>query len=397
MDVIDREVVGQAAAAAAVALGAVHLATAVIAGIRQRRRSSRGTNAPAMPAVTLVRPLKGVEPFSHATLQSTFTLDPPPAEIIFCVESEADPVVPIVERLMAAHPHRPAKLLFGRDVISANPKLNNLVKGWLAAHHDWIAFVDSNVLLPPDALVQLAARVDEQTGMVCSPPVGRAAAGGFAAHLECAFLNTHQARWQSAADSAGNGFAQGKVMYFDRRVIEAGGGLAALGAEPAEDAAATRLVRRLGKSVRLVDRFFEQPIGQRSFADVVERQLRWAQLRRATFPYHFSAECLTGILPPLALGMVACTLLDEPALPVAGALMIYWYGVEAALARVLGWGPTLPYGPVRDLVMPLVWVRAWGRRTFVWHGQSMQSVRAGADRDTASAPRSAGMASDPGN
>jgi ceramide glucosyltransferase len=98
--------------------------------------------------VTIIRPLKGLEPFTHATLQSTFKLSPAPAEILFCVEREDDPVVSLVRQLIASHPGSVARLLIGRDAISRNPKLNNITKGWLAAQHDWITFVDSNVLLP---------------------------------------------------------------------------------------------------------------------------------------------------------------------------------------------------------------------------------------------------------
>ena len=41
----------------------------------------------------------------------------------------------IAQRLIAAHPEIPARLLVGADRISGNPKLNNLVKGWSAASY----------------------------------------------------------------------------------------------------------------------------------------------------------------------------------------------------------------------------------------------------------------------
>ena len=53
-----------------------------------------------------------------------------------------DPVIPLIRRLMAEHPKVPARLLVGDDRISINPKLNNLVKGWNAADHDWIVMAD---------------------------------------------------------------------------------------------------------------------------------------------------------------------------------------------------------------------------------------------------------------
>jgi len=69
-------------------------------------------------------------------------------------------------------------------------------------------------------------------------------------------------------------------MLWRREVMEKGGGIRALGAEIAEDAASTKLVHRQGLDINLVDSPFEQPLGCRGFRDVWLRQARWARLRR---------------------------------------------------------------------------------------------------------------------
>jgi ceramide glucosyltransferase len=367
------DMIAQFAGGASAALTAIHIGTTLLTGIRQRKRKhyDRRTDA---PGISIIRPLRGSEPFTYETLKSTFALHPAPSEILFCVESRSDPVADIVERLIAEHPHIPARLLVGRDVISGNPKLNNLVKGWQAATSDWIAFIDSNVLLPVDALARLAEKSDAGTGLVSSPPTG-STSGGFAARLECAFLNSHQARWQSTADALGYGFAQGKAMLVRRDVVEAGGGIEMLGSEPAEDAAATKMVRRLGLRVRLVDRFFEQPIAERTISDVWSRQLRWAQLRRATFPVQFTTEILAGGLLPLTLTAIACSAAGWPVPPVVMAHFGIWYAAEHLLARLAGWPGTVVASLARDVLLPVLWVQAWLSRDFVWHGQTMRAER----------------------
>ena len=85
--------------------------------------------------------------------------------------------------------------------------------------HDWIVIADSNVLMPPDYIQRLFASWRADTGLVCSPPVG-CLPDGFWAELECAFLNTYQARWQYFADALGFGFAQGKTMLWRRDDLE---------------------------------------------------------------------------------------------------------------------------------------------------------------------------------
>ena len=150
------------------------------------------------------------------------------------------------------------------------------------------------------------------TGIVCAPPIG-SRPESFAAEIECAFLNTYQARWQYAGESCGYGFAQGKTMLWRREILEAGGGIEALGAEIAEDAAATKLIRAQGFNAHLVDRPFQQPLGQRRLRDVWSRQLRWARLRRATFPFFFAPEILTtSLLTFVAAGGRRAGIRDEP-------------------------------------------------------------------------------------
>ena len=161
---------------------------------------------------------------------------------------------------------------------------------------------DSNVLMPRDYIQRLLARWGANTGVVVSVPIG-ARPGNFWAELECAFLSTFQARWEYVADTFGFGFAQGKNMLFRRDILEAGGGIRALGQEVAEDAATTKMMRALDRKVRVMDSPFVQPLGRRSAMQVWGRQVRWARLRRITFPVMFLPEILTGSLLPMIAGL----------------------------------------------------------------------------------------------
>jgi ceramide glucosyltransferase len=130
------------------------------------------------------------------------------------------------------------------------------------------------------------------------------------AELECAFLNTFEARWQYCAEAIGIGFAQGKSMLWRREVMDNGGGIRALSAEIIEDAAATKLVRGQGLSVNLVDSPFEQPLGVRGFRDVWLRQARWARTRRKTFPLFYAPEIFAGAALPCLAATYAASMLD---------------------------------------------------------------------------------------
>jgi ceramide glucosyltransferase len=229
------------------------------------------------------------------------------------------------------------------------------------------------VLMPPDYIRRLLCAWKPDTGLVCSPPVGCRAAG-FWAGLECAFLNTYQVRAQYVADALGLGFAQGKTMLWRRADLERAGGIGALGAEIAEDAAATKIVRAAGLRVRLTAPPFHQPLGRRRLTEVWRRQTRWARLRRSSFPLYFVPEVVGGaVFPLIAAGYAACAA-DLAVFATVAPLALVWYGAEIALAKVAQWPLPRIYALaalLRDLLLPILWFDAWIGTDFVWRGHQM--------------------------
>lgn len=348
----------------AVVMLGLHVFSCLIVAIRLCRPAPKPVPRQDAPCITLLRPVCGLDPQDAETLGSSFALDYPAFEVIFCAADGNDPVVPVVQALIAVHPAITARLLVGDDRLTNNPKLNNLAKGWHSARGGVIVMADSNLLLPRDYLWQLlAARV----ALVSSPPIGVRPAGVWA-ELECAFLNSNQARLQLVADEIGQGFAQGKTLMWERDFLNHAGGLAALGQRLAEDVAATRLVRKAGLRVALSRQPFAQPIGRRSFAQVWARQLRWSKVRREGFPKIFLAEPLNGAV--MALLLAACA----GGYPAALGVAAVWYGAEIMLALSVGWarpGLGLLMLPVRDVLIPLLWLATFKNAAFEWRGNAM--------------------------
>lgn len=341
-----------------------------------------GKGPTPLPAVTVLRPICGLENFLEETLETTFQADYPRFELIFCAADPADPAIALVQSLMAKYPGVAAQVLTGDDKVSGNPKLNNLVKGWRAAQYDYVLMSDSNVLLPPDYLRRCMAEFTPDTGLVSSPPIG-IRAHTFWARVECAFLNTFQARWQLASSTLGNGFAQGKMLFWDARVLKAAGGIEVLGREMAEDVASTKLVRAAGKVVRLPGRFFEQPVGVRDRATVWTRQVRWAKVRRLGYLTYFLPEILAGAtLPFLAVLVMVAVGAPLWTLP---AFLALWYLPEYALAAAGDW-PRQPADlaawAVRDALLPVLWLAAWRGNSFEWRGNAMTAAQVSATAAT---------------
>jgi ceramide glucosyltransferase len=358
---------------ACLAFSAIALAcqtgTCALAHLRCRPRGRRAMPA-SRPPITVVRPLCGLEHYSRETLRSTLLIDYPEYEVLFCVAEEGDPIVKLASAVMAEHPERPARILIGKDLLGENPKLNNMAKGFREARYDHIVFVDSNVFTPADYLDQLMLVLGTGAGMVSAPPVGLAPQG-FWAEVECAFLNAYQARIQYAVDTLGFGFAQGKTLFFRREDLEHGG-LARLASEPAEDAAATKMMHARGRRIRLAGPF-PQLIGPRSLSQIWKRQLRWARLRRTTFPLHYTAEILAGPVPPLLALLLGTILTGMDTMGLIFAFLMLWYLPEWIVSRAARWPRLFPAMLLRDLMLPALFVAGCAGSSVEWHGHHIGS------------------------
>jgi ceramide glucosyltransferase len=133
-------------------------------------------------------------------------------------------------------------------------------------------------------------------------------------------------------------------------------------------------VRGSGLDVNLVDSPFEQPLGFRGFRDIWLRQLRWARLRRKTFPLFYMPEIIArAALPCLAAAYAALT----PGFEHGGrdarrrTLLVRSGNALALLNRWhFSWRMPLLF-ILRDLMLPIVYIDAWCMDHFVWRGNEM--------------------------
>ena len=140
------------------------------------------------------------------------------AEVLICVASERDEAV---ERVRAQWPAAP--ILIGSDG-TFNPKLNNVRKGLEAARRPVVALCDAGIALTAGDLVASAAQLSDEVGLVLALKAGERPEN-FAAELECAYINGHQARFLLAADRLGMPVASGGVTLLTSDVWSASAGI----------------------------------------------------------------------------------------------------------------------------------------------------------------------------
>src|SRR5690349_19617423 len=146
------------AVCAAISLGAFGYLLLAIWCVSRLPPKSHDPSAP-VPATTVLKPLCGDEPCLREALLSFCQQDfPAPLQIIFGVRSPADSALPLARHLKEQHPHLDIEIVVDPRVYGANFKASNVINMLRFAKHDVIVVSDSDIIIPPDALRQIAAR-----------------------------------------------------------------------------------------------------------------------------------------------------------------------------------------------------------------------------------------------
>jgi ceramide glucosyltransferase len=324
---------------------------------------------------SIVAPLAGVHDASEAYIGRLAELARAGAQVLICVASERDEAL---ERVRAQWPDAP--ILIGSDD-TFNPKLNNVRKGLEAASRPVVALCDAGIALTAGELVSVAAQLSDDVGLVLALKAGERP-GNFAAEMECAYINGHQARFLLAADRLGMPVASGGVTMLTRDVLERIGGHQGFLNYIADDYSVVRAVRgRVGRTTWLANVMPRLPLGRRRWSDIWRRQVRWGSTR-----LNLPTEVKALVLFEPAIGWLASGLAGGVALVAYGvgpgllalAIVLHtiaWFAAEAWF--VSGYG--LPFRPrawaaalAREALAPVLAAQAWrGRRKIDWRGTDL--------------------------
>ena len=360
-----------------VAIFGLSLAGALLQPRNQRRRAT----SRVVPPVTLICPVKAMNPGFERSGASAFVQDLPEYEILVGAAEEHSPALDIMARLVAES-RGPARVVRSPGCGATSPKLDTLATPLLEATHDVVVTKDSNISLSPDSARVMLRSLTDGVGLVCAIPVA-VRAQRLGGRIEAVLIN-RDARLLLTASAFGKGYGVGKVMLFRRSDLARAGGIEALGYTIAEDTALSRAMAGIGLATTFAEATVDQEIGARSLADVFARQARWAVIRRAEEPLTFAFEPLACPLPAALAGAFAAPLIGLA--PWAGFALTLggWYAIELGVTALKRW-ELAPWTPDaflgRDGVLLLAWARAWFTRRVIWHGGA-QDVRAVLRRKT---------------
>lgn len=339
------------------------------------RRSVAEHSPIRWPAVSVVVPVKGIEAELDSNLDALFLQSYADYELLFMIADPADPAVASIEAAVARHPAIEARIIVGDRKVSDNPKVNNLVKSEEASRHQLMLMCDSNLAIQPGMLRSMVAQLQPDVGLVSAIPVA-VRPGNFVAELECALVNGFGSRWLTLASALGLTVAVGKIMLLRKSDLARIGGIPAMAEGICEDSALASAIGALGLRVAVVAEPAIYPVGKRRFRDFWQRQLRWHCCRRCHHRGVFYLQPLAGsISATLAGGAFWYHSIGTVALPGMIAFLAAWLGLEACFLQRQGW--TYSWRSplawlVRDLLLPVLWIRAATARTLTWRGSRMK-------------------------
>ena len=354
-------------------LGFYGLSGLGIASFLNFRRRAPIASGTSLPPVSILKPLKGIDPQIWEAFCSHCEQDYPAYQLIFGVSDPADPAAALVRKLQERYPDRQIELLVCPRDLGTNRKLSTLAQMLPAARHEIFLVNDSDIRVAPDYLRRVIAPLaDPSLGMVTCLYRG-IASPALGSRLEALGISTDFTPGVLSARLIEGGvhFGLGSTLAFRRSDLQAIGGFEAMLDYLADDYELGHRIAALGKRVELSEVVVDTFLPAYTLRQFVDHQLRWARSVRGSRGWGYSGLVFTFGLPWALLTLLA-----------ARATAWAWWLLAATIAARLAVGLTsalfvlndgqalrdLFLWPMRDLIAPVIWAIGLVGNRISWRG-----------------------------
>lgn len=372
------QIIESVAAAGAISAIAYYAACLVSASSFLRngeRRVAKNSAALLMPPVSILKPLKGVDPRLYEALRTHCLLDYPQCEIIFGVNDANDSALEVVQRLKKEFPDKAIEVVVCERSLGTNIKVSNLAQMLPAARYEYLIVNDGDISVPPDYLARVMAPLSESNVGVVTCLYRGVAAPTLGARLESLSISTDfcpgvlVARWLER----GLRFGLGSTLAFRRRDLEAIGGFESFVDYLADDYELAKRIAALKLQIHLSEVVVQTFLPPYSVGEFVKHQLRWARGIRHCRPGGYAGLIFTFGVPWALLALVfssaaawawqllVITLLSRLAVAVMVGRKVLRDDQVAGLLWLV---------PVRDMFALFIWISSFTGRTVAWRGDS---------------------------
>ena len=269
---------------------------------REQSANDAHNRADFTPAVSILKPVRGLDRHSLEHFTSFCRQDYPAYEILFAVADASDPAIPVIRQLADAHAERSIRLIVGASEIGASSKVNKLCGLAREARHEILVISDSDISVPPSYLRSVVAPFeDAQVGAVTCLYRG-APDRGLWATLEALGISTDFVPGVIVARRLeGVKFALGATMATTRARLTEVGGFEALAEYCADDFEFGRRIAERGYRIELATCTVATESSPRTFAQFFRHQMRWAITLRHSRPWGYVGRAVVTQGLPWAL------------------------------------------------------------------------------------------------
>jgi ceramide glucosyltransferase len=340
------------------------------------------------PGISILKPLRGLDPRMHAGLVSHCTQTyAGPFEILFGVSSLSDPAVPEIARLRVDHPHIPIRLIECPARLGPNGKLSNLAQMLPHATHEHILVNDSDILVSPNYLTHIAAAFHpnpapdtaKRVGLVTAPYIG-IASNTVWSRLEALGISTDFIPDALVARALEGGlrFGLGSTLATTKSALASIGGFEALTSQLADDYELGARLHRAGYSIALLHQPVATSVPPYTLRGFCDHQLRWARSTRDSRRAGYLGLGITYVLPWAILTVIASGFALWSFTLLSVALL-----ARMSVALVVGVGLLRDGQVLRDLfLLPLrdcfglfFWLWSYASDTVIWRGERFRLHR----------------------
>lgn len=239
-----------------------------------KEKSLKNLDKRKLLPVSVLKPLKGVDPNLELNLESFFTMEYPKYELLFCVQEYDDPAIDVVKNLMQKYPKVDAKLVLGGSNVGINPKINNMHPAYEISKYELILISDDKIFVLPDTLLDMVDCLDEDDGMVNQVAYFRDRAGALT-FFEKVVFNAGIIKYLFFYKTITGVSCNGMSALVRKHVLDLVGGLKYFGEFIVEDNEMSNVINSLGWGVSFSRQYALQNSGTCDLNSIYTRLQRW--------------------------------------------------------------------------------------------------------------------------
>ena len=356
----------------------------VLAAVAKFRKESQKLLYPpvadaSLPAVSMIKPVHGLEPQLRENIESFFRQDYPKFEILFGADTDEDAALEIVREVGARYPHVASRIIVHGVPPWPNPQTYSLHCLSKEARYGVLVASDSDVEVAPNYLREVAAPLLKPDIAMTTCLYRGKNVGDFWSNQTAMLMSVEEPAGTLVANLLeGMKFGLGPTIAVRKEALEKIGGYEKFYDYSANDFILGNLIHKAGYQVVLSSHIIDHIVNQSTFRKMLQNQLRWRVTERYCRPKGYLGMGLIFAMPFGILGFLAAGLLG--AWPLGTALLAWAVVNRLVEAYAVGWmvlrdRPLLKkiwLYPTRDLLGFIVWCMSFGGTKIAWRSSRFE-------------------------